>query len=111
MLPERPITGDPGRWPHLEACYDLARRAAAGFAPGPCAGAAFTAARWGMHMGLAIARLAPELAAAVDGELDDYDLTRDGLEAATHARFMMTQDVRALERLAQRFARGETDPG
>lgn len=101
------ITGDPERWPRLEACYDLARRAADGFAPGTCAEAAFTAARWGLHMGMAIARLDPELAESVAEELDGYDLTRDGLEALTYARFVMMQDVSALRRLAESFERGE----
>ncbi len=104
MSSDPPITGDPRRWPHLEACYALALKAAKGFAPPACADAAFTAARWGLHMGLALARLDPDLAAAVLAETDDYDLARDGLEALTYARFIMTRDVHELRREARRLA-------
>ena len=106
MTPEEPLTGDPRRWPHLEASYALARMAAQGFAAPPCAAAAFTAARWGLHVGLALARLDPDLAQAVSDECDDYDLARDGLEAMSHARYMMMQDVAAIARMARRFAEG-----
>lgn len=100
---EPDLTGNPVRWPHLEACYQLAWRAARGFAPEPCTEAAFTAARWGLHMGMALAQLDPERAAAIHQELEDYDLARDGLEAATFARFAMLQDVHEIQRLAQGF--------
>ncbi len=103
-----PITGDPGRWPHLEACYALALIAAKGFAPPAHVDGAFTAARWGLHLGMTLARLAPEWAAAVNDELDDYDITRDGLEAMTHARFAMLRDVEELERMARGFAEDGT---
>ena len=97
------ITGDSARWPHLEAAYRLAGRAATGFAPGDTSGAAFAAARWGLHMGLAIARLDPELARAIGDETDGYDLARDGEEATAFARFVMTRDVTALGRAADRL--------
>jgi hypothetical protein len=99
-------TGNPGRWPHLEACYQMALKAAHGFAPPPCTDAAFTAARWGLHMGMALARLDPEQAEAIDREMEDYDLERDGLEAATFARFSMLQDVHEIQRLARAFREG-----
>lgn len=97
------ITGDPVRWPHLEEAYRLAQRAADGFAPGDPSGAAFAATRWGLHMGLAIARLDPELARAIGDETDGYDLARDGEEATAFARFIMTRDVTALSRAAARL--------
>src|SRR5579862_7196126 len=84
-----PLTGIPELWPHLEACYQLARRAADGFAAPPCREAAFTAARWGLHMGMAVAALDPAFAAAVQAELDSFDRERDGLEAAEYARWSM----------------------
>lgn len=98
------VTGDPARWPHLEACYDLARRAADGFAPPPCREGAFTAARWGLHIGLTLAALDSEWAAAVRAETEDYDIARDGWEAATHARYSMVQDVHDLARVARLLA-------
>lgn len=98
------ITGQPERWPHLEACYDLARRAAEGFAPPAARPAAFTAARWGLHMGMAIAALDTDFAEAVRAELEDYDLARDGLEAATHARWSMLQDMDRLRALVRRLS-------
>ncbi|HZU77055.1 MAG TPA: hypothetical protein VFA70_09845 [Dehalococcoidia bacterium] len=101
-----PITGAPELWPHLEACYNLARRAADGFAAPPCREVAFTAARWGLHMGMAIAALDPDFAAAVQAELDSFDLARDGEEATAHARWSMLRDMELLRRLAQRFAEG-----
>jgi hypothetical protein len=97
------VTGNSERWPHLEACYQLAWQAARGFAPEPCADVAFTAARWGLHMGMALARLAPEQAEAIDRELEGYDLERDGLEAATFARYSMLRDVQEIQRLARAF--------
>ncbi len=106
MPDDLPVTGDPRRWPHLEACYTLALTAARGFAPPACVDGAFTAARWGLHLGLTLARLDPEFAAAVHQELDDYDIARDGLEAMTYARFSMTRDVNELKRMAQTFAEG-----
>lgn len=106
-MSDLPITGNAARWPHLESCYALARAAAAGFAPGACADPAFTAARWGLHLGLALARLDPEFAQSVGDELDDYDLARDGIEAMTWARFDMTRDVTRLRRAAARFAGGQ----
>jgi hypothetical protein len=96
------LTGDAFRWRHLEACYQLALTAAKGFAPPQSVDAAFTAARWGLHMGMAIARLDPDLAEAIHAELEDYDLIRDGLEAATHARYMMFHDVQELRRAVER---------
>jgi hypothetical protein len=57
-------------------------------------------------MGMALARLDPERAEAIHGEMEDYDLTRDGLEAATFARFSMLQDVQEIERLARAFREG-----
>lgn len=106
MANDPSLTDNPRRWPHLEACYALALRAAQGFAPTACTDTAFTAARWGLHMGLALARLDPDLAAAVQAETDDYDLARDGLEALTFARFTMTRDVSELRRVARRLADG-----
>ena len=99
-----PLTHDPQRWPHLEACYRLAREAARGFAPGACATGAFTAARWGLHMGLTLAKLDPDWAEEVRQQTEDYDVTRDGLEAATYARYAMMQDVNILRRMAQQIA-------
>ena len=64
---------------------------------------AFTAARWGLHMGLALAQIDPELAQAVRDECDDYDLARDGLEAMTHARYLMMQDAAMIARRARAF--------
>lgn len=95
------LTGDSHRWRRLEACYQLALIAARGFAPPAAVDAAFTAARWGLHMGMAIARLDPAMAEAVQAELEDYDLARDGLEAATHARYMMLHDVQELRRAVE----------
>jgi hypothetical protein len=103
MFDQEPLTGDPARWPHLEACYQLARTAALGFAPGACAEGAFTAARWGLVMGLVIGHLDPALATAAMAELEDHDLTRDGPDAATHARWSMMQDVAALARAAREY--------
>lgn len=106
MSSHQPLTGDPQRWPHLEACYALALQAATGFAPPPCTAGAFTAARWGLHMGLTLAKLDAEWAEAVRRETDDYDVARDGEEAATFARFTMVRDVTELKRMAQAFADG-----
>lgn len=103
-----PLTGAPERWPHLESCYDLARRAADGFAAPVCRDVAFTAARWGLHMGMAVAALDPEFVAAVQAELDDFDQERDGLEAMTYARWSMLKDMELLRTLAQRFAADES---
>src|ERR1700730_10450345 len=91
-----PLTGAPELWPHLEACYDLARRAADGFAAPACQDVAFTAARWGLHMGMAVATLDPEFAAAVQAELDSFHRERDGIEAMTHARWSMLRDMELL---------------
>jgi hypothetical protein len=102
-----PLTGAPELWPHLEACYELARRAADGFASPACRDAAFTAARWGLHMGMAAARLDPEFADAVQAELDNFDRERDGLEATAYARWSMLRDMDLLRTLARRFAAGD----
>ncbi len=96
------LTGDAARWPHLEACYALAQRAAAGFAPPTSAEAAFTAARWGLVMGLAIARLDGDLAEAVWTQLEEHDRSRDGDDAALFARRMMLRDMQRLTRDARR---------
>jgi len=101
-----PLTGAPEVWPHLEACYELARRAAEGFASAACRDAAFTAARWGLHMGMAVATLDPEFAAAVHAELDSFDRERDGLEATEHARWSALRDMELLRRLARDFSGG-----
>lgn len=98
-----PLTGLPERWPHLEACYDLARRAAEGFAAPECRESAFTAARWGLHMGMAIAALDADFASTVRQELEDFDLERDGLDATIHARWSMLHDMDLLRALARRF--------
>jgi hypothetical protein len=104
-----PLTGAPEVWPHLEACYELARRAADGFAAQACRDAAFTAARWGLHMGMAVARLDPEYAEAVQKELDDFDRERDGIEATAYARWSMLRDMELLRSLARGFASEESD--
>jgi hypothetical protein len=101
-----PLTGTPELWPHLEACYELARRAADGFAAPSCRDAAFTSARWGLHMGMAIAALDPEFAAAVQAELDGFDLERDGSEATAYARWSTLRDMELLRRLARDFSGG-----
>lgn len=99
-----PLTGTPERWPNLEACYELARRAANGFASPTCRDAAFTAARWGLHMGMAVARLDAAYAEAVQAELDDFDRERDGLEATAFARWSTLRDMELLRTLARGFA-------
>jgi hypothetical protein len=103
-----PLTGAPEIWPHLEACYDLARRAADGFAAPACRDVAFTAARWGLHMGMAVAALDSEFADAVRAELDNFDLERDGEEATAHARWSMLRDMELLRALARRNAAGDS---
>lgn len=92
------LTGDGERWPHLEAAYQLALRAAEGFALPSCARPAFTSARWGLLMGLAIARIDPELAETLGREMENHDLARDGIEAATFAKYQMMHDVHELRR-------------
>ena len=101
-----PLTGMPEIWPHLEACYELARRAAEGFASPGCREAAFTAARWGLHMGMAVAALDPEFAQRVRTELDSFDRERDGEEATAFARWSMLKDMELLRRLAASYAEG-----
>ncbi len=98
------LTGNPSRWPHLEACYALAKRAAGGFAPPSAADAAFTAARWGLVMGLAIARLDSDTAEQVWTQLEDHDRARDGNDATQFARRMMLRDMQRLTRDAERNA-------
>jgi hypothetical protein len=104
-----PLTGAPEIWPHLEACYELVRRAAEGFASPACREGAFTAARWGLHMGMAISTLDPEFAAAVQNELDSFDRERDGLEATAHARWSALNDMELLRELALQFAGRDPD--